>query len=178
MLKKFFMVVVMACAALMCTTPAQAQSSGFWWHNLMTQYGRNQQIVYRALNENGRYTGVQCKEWVQNVVWGASSGTVWLPQNRPDGAGWYWSNWAMPVWNIPYAGPSYAAQPGNIIQMVWRNNNNVTNPHTAIVLSNNSQGMQWIDCNWFGDRSVRVHYISHDQFRQAVGWNCTVYEVR
>ncbi len=183
MLKKFFVVVAVAMACMLggeTTARAQPyQPPGHWWHNVMNQYGRNQQIIGRALAQNGQYTGVECKQWVQNVVYSASGGTVWLPQNRPDWMGWYWSEWAQPLWYIPYNGPSYAAQPGNIIQMRWRNNNGSVLPHTAIVLSNNWSGMQWIDCNWSnGDRTVRVHYVSHDQFRQAVGWNCTVYEVR
>lgn len=146
-------------------SPTQAQ-----WHS-WSQGQRNSAILNRALSQYGTYTGVQCKEWVQNVVYSASTGTVWLPQTQPNQYQWYSSS---DVWAVPYCPAIYSAGPGNIIQMKWNNT-----LHTAIVYSTTGSGMWWIDCNWGNDMRVSLHYVSYSQFLGATSNNFyTVYYVK
>mgnify|MGYP003394170965 CR=1 FL=1 len=146
------------------TSEARAQ-----WHR-WTQGQRNSVIVNRALQQNGYYTGQQCKEWVQNTVYNASTGVVWLPQNQPNLYQWYWSSDAYAV---PYSPSIYSANSGSVIQMKWNGT-----PHTAIVYSSSGSGMWWIDCNWNGDRRVTMHFVSYNQFAAACGNLYTVYYVK
>lgn len=144
--------------------PVEAQ-----WHN-WSQGQRNNAIVNRALSQNGNYTGLECKHWVQTVVANASSGAVWLPQNQPNLYQWYSST---DVSAVPYSPAIYSAASGSIIQMKWNGT-----PHTAIVYSTSGSGMWWIDCNWNGDRRVTMHFVSYNQFAAACGNSHSVYYVR
>ena len=160
-----------ACVAVV--TSAVAATTG--WHGL-SQSQRDNRIKMRALAELGHSTGLQCKEWVREVVDDASSGEVIIPATRPNNYQWY---------NHPYIQsysqgcPPPGVAPGRIIQMVWHNqsNNNVS-PHTAIVYSTTSSGMTWIDCNWQGDGVVRMHYVSYTNFQACVGSEYTLYKIR
>ncbi|MDO8537093.1 MAG: hypothetical protein Q7R94_02510 [bacterium] len=165
-LSKFSSFVVAAVMFLVCAVaPARAQ-----WHN-WSQGQRNNAIVSRALTQNGAYTGVQCKEWVQNVVYSASGGAVWLPLNQPNLYQWYPS---PNVWAVPYCPSIYSASPGSVIQMKWN-----STPHTAIVYSTTGSGMWWIDCNWNHDTRVTMHFVSYSQFMSATSNSFyTVYYVR
>ncbi|HLP43815.1 MAG TPA: hypothetical protein VK145_00880 [Candidatus Nanoarchaeia archaeon] len=144
-----------------------------WWHGL-TQGQRNDEILSVALDQNGDHTGLQCKHWVQEVVDEASRGEVYPPTNQND---YTWrSSSNVRVMQKPF--PIQWAQPGQIIQMRWKNRNGSTYPHTAILKSKTSTKMYWVDCNWHGDETVDVHSVTYSDFNRAVGNYYNVYEIK
>jgi hypothetical protein len=165
-LSKFSSLVVAVIAFIMgAVAPAQAQ-----WHN-WSQSQRDSAILSRALSQYGVNTGVECKEWVQNLVYGASAGAVWIPQTQPNQYQWYPSAY---TYAVPYCPSIYSAGPGSIIQMKWN-----STLHTAIVYSTTGSGMWWIDCNWGHDKRVTIHYVSYSQFMSATSNSFyTVYYIR
>lgn len=170
--KSVLVASIVLCLAFVTTVATASVRTG--WHGL-SQTQRNRLILARAQEDNNRYTGVQCKEWVQNVVYNASDGEVYPPRNRNDYT-WYDHPY---VYRYPRPYPLNGVEPGQIIQMRWRNPNGTITPHTAIVVSRNSSGMTWIDCNWTNrDRTVRTHDVSYDLFNRRVGYYYNVYEIR
>lgn len=167
--KKFSFLVSAIVALFAAVVPASAQTAA-QWHS-WPQYQRNTAILSKAYAQVGQYTGLQCKHWVQNIVWSASNGAVWLPQNKPNNYEWY-SHQYVYRYYLPF--PTQWCQPGMIIQMKWNGL-----PHTAIVAANNQTGMWWLDCNWgTPSGTVKYHYITHANFNNKVGSNYSVYEVR
>lgn len=151
-------------------TSMASQASAQW--NYWSQNQKNAAILNRAFAQNGMYTGLQCKHWVQNVVYSASGGVVWLPLNHPNLYQW---EYHPRVFKLQPFHPSWC-QPGQIIQMKWNNT-----PHTAIVVSTSHDRMRWIDCNWglpTNNTMVSVHDVTYHAFAGAVGSNYSVYEVR
>lgn len=135
------------------TSVAVAQATS--WHS-MTQSQRNEAIISRAIQDNGKNTGMQCKVWVQNVVYSASSaysalgGPVSLPQNQPDPNMYKWypgqyvfcvtQNMCVPIEN---------AQRGWIVQMYFKTlSNGHISPHTMIIEKMYPTSMDVIDCNF------------------------------
>lgn len=143
---------------------AQAQDYSFWWHNILTQTGRNASIVNETRKYwNCQYVDVECKPWVQNVVWGASKKVVWLPQNDPY-CDWRWV-WSPNVevvasdrWSsIPMA-------PGLIIQaQVKYSRWPYTSPHTMIVTSANASSITVVEANYGAGNALRVN-------RRTISW--------
>jgi len=160
---------VLVCLTLVAT--ATAAIAG--WHGL-SQSQRNNHIVTRASRDLGRNVGVECKEWVRNVVRGVSN--VNIPSNANN---YTWStvssNHCVRMLK-PF--PISWVQRGQIIQMEWRSRSGTIYPHTATVLSNNGTTMTWIDSNWLGDTTVRTHEVSVRNFELRVGTNYNVYEIR
>lgn len=164
---------IVALFGLVCSAAA-APSLANWWHGL-SQNQRNAEIREVALDQVGDSTGMQCKHWVQEVVYEASQGAVYPPTNKNN----YTWNSHSKVRALPKPFPINAVQPGHIIQMQWRNNNGTVYPHTAIVKSRTSTKMTWVDCNWNGDESVITHSIRFTDFYNAVdGHNYNVYEIK
>ncbi len=133
-----FLLVLLGFVLVDCNK-AKAADNGFWWHNLLTQQGRNAAIVNAALSypDGYKFTGDgECKGWVKTVVLAASGNVVSIPPNAND------STWQA----SPNVGQDYPAFPasGEIIQMHWN-----TTLHTMIVLSSGPAGMNVIDCNWY-----------------------------
>lgn len=132
-----------------------------WWRGL-SQAARNQLILERAYRDLGVNVGKNCKEWVQlSVVPGASRGVASVPATypNPDGWTWYWG---------PYATVQYTnirqAQPGWIVQMEIPLKAGGRTPHTAIVFGRSATGIYWLDSNWRGDTTVRLHFQTFAEF--------------
>lgn len=161
--------------ALLFIASAVLASAASVWHGY-SQSTRNNRIINRGDNDIGDDVGMQCKEWVREVVKDASNNVVTLPSTKSNGYQW---NSSSNVEAIPQPSPATMAGPGCIIQMKWTNQNGSSNPHTAIVLSRNSSGMTWLDCNWHGDEVVRTHFVSYSAFYAAVdGYKYTLYYVK
>ncbi len=148
------------------------------WHNL-TQAQRNQFILSAGVAQNGMYLRsvqfpglpMQCKEWVQNVVYRASGGAVWLPSNYSNFE-WNGHSW---VYSLPGMSVQ-ACQSGQIIQMEILGRNGQYGPHTAIVWQVYSSGIYFLDCNYGGDGRVQIHYLSFADYSKIVR-RYTVYTV-
>jgi len=137
--------VLAALCLLLASPQAHAQSASFWWHYLMTQNGRGYTIVNSAQQHgNGSYGG-QCKAWVQNVVWQASRGVVWLPQNDPS-CMWRWRQSS----DVRIVASDYRIylRPGQIVQAQVRLGSGALSPHTMIVLWQNGDTISVIESNW------------------------------
>ncbi len=145
-----------------------------WWHGL-SQSSRDSIILSKALSHVGENTGLQCKEWVRDVVKEASQNSVTIPATKPNKYQWYSHPY---VYGIPQPSPVTWATPGSIIQMKWVAPNGNVTPHTAIVKSHTSSGMNWIDCNWDSDTKVKVHFVSYSSFANAVGSSYTIYFIK
>ena len=139
-----------------CAMRADAQS----WTSL-SQSQRNALIVAQARHDVG-LTGGNCKTWVNNVVYVASS----YVRNLPATATWpatgetnaaYWWNPYDP--NFAYVTGQTAQNlstvpSGSIIQMRVKNQSTgVTYPHTAIVESNYNGTMYLLESNY------RIPYV-------------------
>jgi len=122
----------------------------------------NSRIYIRGYADNGKYVGLNCKEWARVVVRDATGKNI--PSTSYNGYGWYW-NWSPNV--VAWRGPVDMALPGQILQMWWGGH---YKPHTAIVLGQTSNGMYWIDSNWYWDKTVRIHWVSYSYFYSRVGW--------
>lgn len=157
-MKRLFVVAVMI-LGLLSVGMASANTAMAGWHDL-TQDQRNQAIVNRAFNDLYTYQG-SCKVWAQNVVWSASSNAVWLPTTiDPPGCFWNYSSYVISVsTNIRYV------LPGQILQMHLKSGN----IHTAIVSGVYSNGVVFIESNWFGDGYVNLRYVSFTDFENQVG---------
>lgn len=166
------MAIIVSITALSSVAPAATQQQVSQWRS-MSQSARNQAILSRAYSQNGQYTGLSCKEWVRSVVFNASQTVVWLPSTSPNNYQWYYQSdiYAVPACPAPLS----SIGPGAIIQMRWNNT-----LHTAIVTGRDSNGMQWIDCNWgqpTENRTVRIHYVTNQQFMSATQGFYSVYYV-
>lgn len=157
---------------IVCTAAGMPLMANLW-HGL-SQSQRNAEILDVALDQVGNYTGLQCKHWVQEVVFEASDGAVYPPTNKNN----YTWNSHSKVRTLPKPFPINAVQPGHIIQMQWKNRNGTVYPHTAIVKSKTSTKMTWVDCNWNGDETVTTHSVKFTDFNSAVGHNYNVYEIK
>lgn len=148
--------------------------SASWWHGL-SQSSRDNKILSAALSHVGENTGLQCKEWVRDVVKEASQNTVTIPATKPNKYQWYSHPY---VYGIPQPSPVQWATPGSIIQMKWTAPNGTVTPHTAVVKSHTSSGVYWVDCNWDYDTTVKVHFVSYTSFANAVGSSYTIYFIK
>jgi hypothetical protein len=141
-----------------------------WWKAL-GQWSRNNTILNRAKADNGKYVGLNCKNWARKVVSDASKGTITIPATCPGETGWYWCG-SSKVQNM---GSIWNAQPGNVVQM------NLPGPHTAIVSSNIGGNICWIDSNYKLDKTVRIHCQTVAAFLKMVTINgqqkYTVYQI-
>lgn len=166
---------VVLCLAFVNVAIAMAQVG---WHGL-TQIQRNALILNRAQQDNGRYTGMSCKVWVQNVVRSASGNVVNVPTNANDYT-WNSSNPSSDVYRYPQPFPQRGFRPGMIIQMRWHNNNGTFSPHTAIVMNRTSSGMTFIECNWTpsGGQTVNTRTITYNNFYEKTRGLFNVYEIR
>jgi hypothetical protein len=163
--------------SLAMANKASAQASGFAWHFILTDAGRNYWILGEAQSyPDGAYGG-QCKSWVQQVVWEASDYNVWLPQNSP-GCDWQW-NWSPNVQAI--ASDRWDGFPllaGQIIQAQVRYSQwPYTSPHTMIVVNANAQNITVIESNYSSPLRVQRRTVSWNDFRRDV-IHYTLYQVK
>lgn len=151
-------------------TPAQ-------WH-AMTQAQRNQQILNRAYQDNGRYVGLNCKQWVQAVVPSASAYAVTVPPTNSSPNDWYWQHGPYVV-QVPQPASILWAQPGWIVQMRMVAVSGGFIPHTAIVVSVYGNIITFIDSNYYSSTyplTVRVHSMTDTEFYSKVsGYQFTMY---
>lgn len=157
-------------------SPASYANGTNPWHS-MAQWQRNQAIVSRAYQDNDRKVGVQCKVWVQNVLYSVSGGHVWLPQNNPAPNDWYWQN-DQNGHVVGMSIPIQYVQIGWIIQMRLKSGI----PHTAIVVGNNGYGITFIDSNWFylsAPNTVKIHSLTYKEFNDKLEspWSYSVYYI-
>ncbi len=166
---------VVGCLALAATTATAFVAVG--WHGL-SQSERDSRILSRARSySSGTYTGMSCKEWVRRVVRDASGNVVTIPATSSND--YQWESSADVYGYAATQCPPRGIDSGRIIQMIWTNQSNGrTNPHTAIITSITSTGMNWIDCNWNGDQRVQRHFVSFSDFNTRVRNNYTVYKIR
>lgn len=173
----FFVLALVLIFTVSCSknvTPTASDNSttvsalAIGWHQL-TQAQRNSAIITRAYQDNGVYTGLSCKVWMQNVVSSASGGATTLPTNRayPYECLWttgqsyiYYMNQFPPV-------PIANAQVGWIVQMYFKNlNTGVVVPHTMLIVAMYSTSMDVIDCNFVSAYTVGVHNMTFTYFYQ------------
>ena len=144
------------------------------WHE-WSQTARNGAITNRALQDNGKNVGVECKEWAQNVVYAASGSLVWLPPNRDQPYDYMWYQDSNVVGMTAYIN---WVKPGQILQMrLWSSKKQAWIPHTAIVLLVDSSSVWVIDSNWVAPNTVGVHYWTFSDFRAMFGSYYSVYSI-
>ncbi len=143
------------------------------WHDDLSQQGRNERIVTEANSQVGDYGG-QCKVFVQEVVWRASRGVVWLPQNDPDIA-WRWKS-SSDVRRIA-TDACIRLKPGYILQAQVRLSSGGLSPHTMIITEATNSRVTVVESNYTIPNRVTRRTVSINTF-----WNSlvhvTVYEIR
>jgi surface antigen len=150
-----------------------AQSPSYVWHEMFSQSQRNSAIVHRAQMHIGDYGG-QCKVFVQEVVWEASNGVVWLPQNHPSRL----HRWkSSPDVRRVSTDSCRNLKPGQIIQAELRARGGGSLPHTMIVEQFSSNSITVIESNYQNDGRVRRRTTSRSRFMDGI-IHMTVYEVR
>lgn len=161
-------------------TPALAQAQlcgeAIWWHDGLTQAQRDANILRVAQSyPDGKFVGVECKQWVRDVVSIASKKSVVVPAT----SGYEWIWWPSPDvealfcdrWDgVPWP-------PGQILQAQVRAKSGGTLPHTMIVVSANAWGVTVIESNWQGDQKVRRRTCSWVDFKRSI-LHYTLYRVK
>ncbi len=143
------------------------------WDNL-TQSQKDDQIINTANLDNGKNVGIQCKPWVQKVVALASSNHVAVPTTKTNGYEWN---------NDPYGhvlGRSTMIENvrrADIVQM-YVYTKLYSGPHTAIVVSKDANGINWMDSNWIATNTVGIHYMTFAEFYSVTHSKYTVYHVQ
>lgn len=131
-------------------------------------------LVSAALADTGK-TGGQCKAWVQAVILRATGITV------PLNAGAVAERWQKDNSGKVLSLGSAIAQsrPGDAVQMIIRDRNDVAVPHTAFVGENDGAHIRWIESNYRGDEKVTAHRRqSHQDFHDAtIERRYTVYRI-
>lgn len=151
-------------------------SCGYW--QALTQAQRNQAIINRGYQDNGRVVNLQCKPWVQQVVSAASQGCVTIPSTVGCGA-WSCENSSCHLRVVVRNNSNFCAllKPGMIMQMCT---NFVDGLHTAIIYSADYSGVTFLDSNWVGYPNVRnkvgIHFMTWADFYKKMS-AFTVYEV-
>lgn len=140
-------------------------TSGEIGDRLLTQQQRNEAIASRALQDLNRNVGLNCKEWARKVVKEASGNVVLLPQTLPNASGWYWAD---SPYVVGMSGGIRGVQRGWVVQTNWRLSNGTITPHTFIVLSRTSSGVNIIESNWAAPLTVKQRYVSFATFEAQV----------
>ncbi|MDD5528064.1 MAG: hypothetical protein PHO56_03780 [Patescibacteria group bacterium] len=156
--------------------------------NALSQSAKDLKLFSVALYDDGKdfsASKLQCKPWVQKVVFAASGITV--PGTQSGDCSW--GN--DPCGNIISRGSAAPSDINSmdIIQMRWRCRLSIggyeTGPHTAIVISKDATSMKWIYCNYVKAYTVGMHTITFADFAKFTGPNSgasgtgyTVYHVR
>lgn len=138
------------------------------WHS-MSQTARDQAIIDRGLRDVGKYVGLNCKEWVQKVVSEASSRAVYIPTTMSSPNDYLWNS-------APYVGGMCMSirniKPGRIVQMKWLSTGG---PHTFIVTSVISSGMNIVESNSNWDLKVSARFWTFQDFEAKVGSKFSVF---
>ncbi|TAN58324.1 hypothetical protein EPN15_01445 [Patescibacteria group bacterium] len=167
------MIAVIIAGIGISSAHSATEANKAWWRNL-SQGARNQAIVDRAAQDIGKYVGLNCKKWVQQVVPAASRGVVNIPLTLPEADGWYWD---YSPYVVGMSGGIRAVQPGWIIQMNWLLSKGWT-PHTAIVVGKTSTGVYLVESNWCDPPCYKVglRWVSFTDF-DAKAFRYTVYYI-
>jgi hypothetical protein len=139
------------------------------WSQL-SQDQKNTRILQVASGDLGlTFPALNCKLWIQQrVVPFASGGAAVIPSTASEG--WYW-NYSPSVQRV-YGQPV----PGNIMQMRLKSGT----LHTTIVGGVFSDGLYFIDCNWYYQSApgrVYCHFVTWPQFYSMVDLY-TVYSIK
>jgi hypothetical protein len=134
-----------------------------WWRGL-SQAGRNNAIVTRAYQDNNRNVGQNCKIWARAVVLAASQTVVNLPGTLPTENGWYFAD---SPYLVGMCGGIRSVQPGWIVQTNWKLADGSITPHTFIVVSRTSSGVNIIECNWT-PLTVTTRFVPFTVFEGSV----------
>jgi len=150
-------------------------TSGWWWPINIRIWGR-------AIQDNGRNVGVQCKPWANRVVRDATGFSLPSTMPYPNDFKFYPGGHVEKIVDGNVIGGGTIERGiglGNIIQM-HINTRDYKGPHTAIFYMYYGNGMYWIDSNWFSrygyPNYVFIHYVSWDWFRKYVGTKYSVYQ--
>ena len=162
---------ILGVLALMCMFTSNAYATN--WHN-MSQSQRDLTIISAGLYDYGNYGG-SCKEWVRAVVLRATGYHVWVGSNNSTQDAWLYngSNDVDHVVKETYSITN--VQYGDIIQMY---NVSTGEPHTAIVVNNDGNGMTWLDSNWVATNEVGTHPVTFSYFNSKYGSRYTIYSIK
>ena len=115
----------------------------------LTEAQINQLILSKAANQNRWNTGLECKPWVNNVVYSSTK----IPVPAMDSYyTWTPSVYARIVWQFKPANycissfPTYLL-PGQIVQVKWRPSYMRGGPHTFIIISVLPGSITYWECN-------------------------------
>jgi hypothetical protein len=154
MRKLFFALALIVSTTSLYSNSAVAND----WHT-WTQAVRNQAIVNRTYQDNNKYVGLNCKQWVRKVVYDASKGAVSIPSTASNLYTWVSNN------NVAgRSGLIQYARPGEIVQMLLSSGIE----HTAIVLAVAPTGVTFIESNWDNDEVVHTRFVTFSKFKQQV----------
>jgi hypothetical protein len=123
---------------------------GFWSHRFLGPARRRvQAILTRANRDLNVYVGIECKPWISRIVKDATGVTV--PSTSPDAYGWSWSasNHFNQVWGIG------SAVVGDFVQLNYVKGR----PHTFLITSVSSTGVNVIESNWSKSLMVTSRFI-------------------
>lgn len=176
--RSFVVAAFAALSAAAVSLPKSSLAHGTHWWNSLSQSQRTQYILNRAYQDNCRYVGKNCKEWVQRVVSDASGGHVWLPQTANSGTA-YWWNYDSTGHTAQRYSSIYYVQRGDIVQMNWLTSSGWT-PHTFIVTAVYGDRLSVIESNWgqgnYLTVNTRVVYFS--DFQSKTQGKYTIYYVK
>ena len=136
----------------------------------MSQQQRNEAIIHEGEGVNnsnlGTVSGLECKPWVQKIVYAASKNAVWIPATSPNDYQWQIVPGDNVIQVTPTTGPidPLSLQPGWILQLQRTNN---AGPHTAIVVMATSSGIVLLDSNYIATNTVGMHLMSWASFNKA-----------
>lgn len=116
----------------------------------LTEAQINQLILSKAASQNGRNTRLECKPWVNDVVYSSTKISVPAMSNYYS---WVPSIYARIVWQFKPANycissfPTYLL-PGQIVQVIkWRPSYMRGGPHTFIIISVLPGSIIYWECN-------------------------------
>jgi len=120
--------------------------------------------------------GGECKVWAQKVINDAVG--VWVPTNSSETTHLWEDDTTGRV--IKITSNIALAIPGDVVQMVIRARGGGHTPHTAIVGSNLSSSIVWLESNYGGDGLVTTDRTqTHTNFLDSVIKNqFSIYRIR
>ena len=148
------------------------------WHEL-TQTQRNRKILERAYQDLDQKKK-ECKEWIQDIVFNASDGEVYPPQNHILKDRWIDDpENTNSEYCIGRSGPITSARPGEIVQVRWKESYKKPprNLHTFIVVSVNALTITVIDSNAEDQKIVRERDMNISNF-DKIADSFSIYYIR
>ncbi|MBU1149075.1 hypothetical protein KKI23_03215 [Patescibacteria group bacterium] len=140
-------------------------------------------VIRYALNDYGRFTGENCKEWCRIVNHKVAGHD--LPSTRSNGYQWYPANGNQKAFSVVEGSvigggtiepQGRVTKRGHFVQFKYDSNK----IHTAIFVGYSSTGFYVIDANWLKHYEdvgyVGIHHYPWDWWRSHVGCFYTVYQ--